>query len=375
MSQSLHDKQEVETIIEGRRNITSLSAPLKNEEKLDESDSIYSWMWKRLPNYYELTNDALYNVIEIGYEDKLKKFGANPTNKDFVRDLAKVPSVFYASYNGIEIGNTGIKNGMGNVVSQVIKPSCKFSVIGISEFFFSAKYAKYASATSNLVCEPIARVFSLSEKLMQVNNATDVGYFSYLSEKVKSPYFFSQAILQSLIKTTVTSFLSEGLNMLGLFKKMDIVSNRLLASFLSKCFDKEIKFKLHDTKGKEIYINIASKLALIPIENDFCKKIVLYPLEFARKTIVGSLRAAIFLPVGRIAEDAAEHALKGATSSDDVSKYGHNKISKEIPKADTTDNCHSKYAEIQLEESGYEEIGLAGKSGTCKLENCTIEHA
>jgi hypothetical protein len=283
-------------------------------EELDGSwarnlHQIYFWCHDRAPNMNELwTTAPVTAVIEMYFDGWLRQFGdSNPTNKNFIRDLQKLPSNILAWRQGNKLGGTAIKYDVGNVYSQAAKGLCKLTIIKIAENAFHLKELKAASFYANYGCEPVSRLFSLVSQIRQKEKASDVGYYQFLQEKF-GLYLVGHAIFEGTSKNFMSQQIGALFGYSGLEVQLHKLGNYVQSGLLSSKNGVQILFSnIVAANGKEILPIMQDKIAVLKSAqlNTYANQFFLYSLEWLTKSGIGVVATTLLATPTRIFQDGA----------------------------------------------------------------------
>jgi hypothetical protein len=128
----------------------------------------------RVPQFWE-THDGTYPMS--GFKDLTGathlSFGKDPTLTTVYRDIPKATSNTISALKKRKVGNTGDEYGIGNVISGIVKPVCKVTIISLSTYMKwhyvrrNLQDAALGAYISNYVCEFLARMPVVIEKDLQ----------------------------------------------------------------------------------------------------------------------------------------------------------------------------------------------------------------
>lgn len=171
--------------------------------------SSWDFVVARIPNIKEaVTSSMSKSVVETISGDLNARFGNNPTAKAIIRDSSKLSGVVISSYHKHEIGGTGKTYDEGNIVSAIVKVSCKASIlIGHGLTSKNPDY-EIAGRKANYICEPLSRFFVVVSGDRQIEGSTDQNYFSYMVSNFKLSWVF-RSLFEGIAKTSVTDQLGE----------------------------------------------------------------------------------------------------------------------------------------------------------------------
>ncbi|WPX96613.1 hypothetical protein Bandiella_00730 [Candidatus Bandiella woodruffii] len=229
----------------------------------------------------------------------------NPVAKSVVRDWTKIPSTIASWWEANEIGGTGIKYDEGSVYGSLTKTVCKSLIISAYSAFHTKSdsgHLEGVSRTSNYVCEPVTRVFGLTSRERQKQNATDTDYMEFAANNINAELLI-QAAVEGIMKIAAADQAGQFLSKFGIF------------SFLKSSYiaieNKYIDFAI-GTSGS--YALLTERLhALYNAKIGLQKKVLVMPsliiLDFGLKITLEMITTCLLTPTSRITQDIAGNAI------------------------------------------------------------------
>jgi hypothetical protein len=202
-------------------------------------------------NPREFANNVSFKVgIEVFFKRWIDVFGTHAAAKELIRNFTGSFSAVASATFGLRIGNSNYFYDIGHVVFSAVKLVLKPLTIGVYIFFNPTatlqkggleKVSRYSN-----YWDALARVSGIVSQERQDKNQTDVNWFVYFQQNVKS-LWFAKAIIGGVPKVFVGDLTGSIFKHFSWSQGINSVINKLDNTIVKYLSNKEVLFNADDS--------------------------------------------------------------------------------------------------------------------------------